>query len=69
MCFCGCHGLKLPPQQRALYEGIDEILWREWDPIGISELEDAPRDEYYGYLPQVQTVSRDATFFKVQLRR
>jgi len=46
-------GLKLPPDQLALYRGIDEILWRDWDPIGVSQLEDSPRDEYYGYLPQV----------------
>jgi hypothetical protein len=46
-------GLKMPPEQLALYHGIDEILWRDWDPIGISKFEDPPRDEYYGYLPQV----------------
>jgi hypothetical protein len=35
-----------------LYRRIDEILWREWDPIGVSEIPEA-RDEYYGYLPIV----------------
>ena len=46
-------GLKLPQEQLALYRGIDEILWSDWDPIGISKWEDSPRDEYQGYLPTV----------------
>ncbi len=46
-------GLKLPQEQLALYRGIDEILWSDWDPIGISNREDSPRDEYQGYLPSV----------------
>ncbi len=46
-------GLKLPPDQVALYRGIDEILWGDWDRIGVSRWENAPRDEYYAYLPQV----------------
>ncbi|WP_374088021.1 hypothetical protein [Methylomicrobium lacus] len=45
-------GQKLPPAQMDLYRRIDEILWREWDPIGVSEITEA-RDEYYGYLPIV----------------
>lgn len=43
---------KLPPRLRELYRAIDEILWRDWDPIGISGIEEA-RNEYQGYLPQV----------------
>jgi hypothetical protein len=46
-------GLRLPQEQLALYRGIDEILWSDWDPIGISKWEDSPRDEYQGYLPTV----------------
>lgn len=46
-------GMKLPPDQLALYRGIDEILWRDWDPIGVFAYEDAARDEYRGYVPQV----------------
>lgn len=30
-----------------------EILWSDWDPIGVSRLEGAPRDEYQSYLPKV----------------
>lgn len=45
-------GIKLPPDQLALYKRIDEILYKDWDPIGVSDL-DGPVDEYHGYLPQV----------------
>lgn len=45
-------GRRLPPDQLALYKRIDGILWKEWDPIGISDIPEA-RDEYYDYLPQV----------------
>lgn len=45
-------GTKLPPKQLDLYQGIDEILWLDWDPIGISGTPEA-RDEYYSYLPHV----------------
>jgi hypothetical protein len=45
-------GQKLPPAELALYKAIDEILWRDWDPIGISGV-DGARDEYQMYLPQV----------------
>jgi hypothetical protein len=49
-------GKKLPPQELALYQAIDEILWRDWDPIGISGV-DGARDEYQMYLPQVYRVA------------
>ena len=45
-------GKKLPPDQLALYEKVDELLWIEWDPIGVSDSPEA-RDEYYGYLPTI----------------
>ncbi|HEY0667388.1 MAG TPA: hypothetical protein VGD22_04375 [Sphingobacteriaceae bacterium] len=31
---------------------MDDILWLDWDPIGVNEYEEA-RDEYYSYLPEV----------------
>lgn len=34
-----------------LYQAIDEILWNDWDPIGIND--SAPRDEYQGYTPEI----------------
>ena len=45
-------GRKLPPDQLALYKRTDQILWKDWDPIGVSDAPEA-RDEYYDYLPQV----------------
>jgi len=38
--------------QQELYETIDEILWKDWDPIGINEVEGA-RDEYSSYTLQI----------------
>ncbi len=38
--------------EQILYRHIDDILWQEWDPIGINDCEGA-RDEYYSYLPNV----------------
>jgi len=34
-----------------LYKKIDDILWFNWDPIGINDI--APRDEYQGYVPGI----------------
>ncbi|WP_215239079.1 hypothetical protein [Dyadobacter helix] len=34
-----------------LYKKIDDILWFDWDPIGINEI--APRDEYQAYIPEI----------------
>ena len=40
---------QLLPKQLELYQGIDEILWNDWDPIGISLLP-SRRDEYSEYI-------------------
>ena len=34
-----------------LYKKIDDILWFDWDPIGVNDL--APRDEYQSYVPEI----------------
>ena len=39
-------------QQTILYKVIDEILWKDWDPIGVNDIEDV-RDEYQSYTPRV----------------
>jgi hypothetical protein len=39
-------------KQKELYEKIDEILWKEWDPIGVNDNEKI-RDEYQGYTPHI----------------
>jgi len=43
-------GTKLSPQDASAYEALDRLLYREWDPIGVSG--DAPDDEYRRYLPR-----------------
>ncbi|MCU7859108.1 MAG: hypothetical protein KZQ86_04585 [Candidatus Thiodiazotropha sp. (ex Lucinoma kastoroae)] len=45
-------GKKLPPDELKLYKAIDEILWNDWDPIGVNDVHEA-RDEYQGYLPHL----------------
>ena len=45
-------GEKLLPKQLELYRGIDEILWNDWDPIGINLLPSS-RDEYQNYIPVI----------------
>ena len=37
---------------KAIYSAIDEVLWNNWDPIGINDHMDA-RDEYYSYIPEI----------------
>ncbi|MDY3530303.1 hypothetical protein PG593_11035 [Riemerella anatipestifer] len=34
-----------------LYKKIDDILWFDWDPIGINDF--APRDEYQSYVSEI----------------
>jgi hypothetical protein len=43
--------MKMTSEQLKLYKSIDEILWSDWDPIGVNK--DGVRDEYEGYVPQV----------------
>ncbi len=35
-----------------IYRKIDEILWFDWDPIGINDIDDA-RDEYESYVTEI----------------
>src|SRR5690554_4253656 len=36
---------------KELYQKVDEILWNDWDPIGVNDI--APRDEYQSYTPTI----------------
>lgn len=36
---------------KELYQTIDEILWTDWDPIGVNDV--ASRDEYQSYIPSI----------------
>ena len=43
--------MKMSPEHKALYKSVDEILWNDWDPIGVNDI--APRDEYQSYVPEI----------------
>jgi hypothetical protein len=34
------------------FKQIDEILWKDWDPIGVNDVSEA-RDEYHSYVWKV----------------
>ena len=42
-----------------LYQQIDDILWYDWDPIGINDM--ATRDEYQSYTPQIFELVKSST--------
>ena len=39
----------MSPTDKILYQKIDEILWNDWDPIGVNDTPEA-RDEYHSYI-------------------
>ena len=43
--------MKMSPEHKALYKGVDEILWNDWNPIGVNDI--APRAEYQSYVPEI----------------
>lgn len=34
-----------------LYQTVSQILWQDWDPIGVHDI--APKDEYEGYVAEI----------------
>lgn len=40
-------------------EKIKQLLWEEWDPIGVSALEDWPSDEYDVYAMRIFSMLND----------
>ena len=51
-------------KQKQLYNRIDEILWNDWDPIGINDTE--IRDEYQGYISHIfSLVTQNADKIKI----
>lgn len=38
--------------EKIIYRRIDELLWSNWDPIGINDTPEA-RNEYQSYLPEI----------------
>lgn len=43
--------MKRSPEHINIYKAINEILWNDWNPIGIND--SAPRNEYYGFIPEL----------------
>ena len=43
---------KMTEKQKILYNAIDEILWKDWDPIGVNDIEEV-RNEYQDYTPHI----------------
>ena len=57
---------QLLPKQLELYQGIDEILWNDWDPIGINLLPSS-RDEYQDYIPVIfKLVMKNVTSLELE---
>jgi hypothetical protein len=50
--------MSVTSKHKDVYKQIDEILWNDWDPIGVNEYEEA-RDEYQSYLPLVFNLKKN----------
>lgn len=57
-------GTKLPPRELELYQTIDEIVWKDWDPLGVATME-GPKDEYRMYLPEVYRLAVEGDHRKI----
>lgn len=45
-------GTKLSAEDAGAYEALDRLLFRQWDPIGVSDMDGWAEDEYRAYLPR-----------------
>lgn len=69
-------GIKLTESKLTFYKFIDNLLYTDWDPIGISEI-NGPTDEYHSYLPIVFNLALQSSdiniiadyLFKVETKR
>jgi len=51
-------------RKKKLWESVDRILWKDWDPIGINDA--GPKDEYSGYVSSViKLLNQDADEHKI----
>jgi hypothetical protein len=53
-------GTKLSAEDAGAYEALDRLLFRQWDPIGVSYI-DGPEDEYRAYLPRFWSMVTSGT--------
>ncbi|MFT5758557.1 MAG: hypothetical protein ACI9LM_003299 [Alteromonadaceae bacterium] len=52
-------GDALSEKEQQLYEYIGELIWTEWDPVGVNDIEEC-RDEYYNYESSIYLFSKYA---------
>jgi hypothetical protein len=50
-------GTKMDDKELLIYKRIDEILWNDWDPIGVKEFPEA-RDEYQSYIYRIYELKK-----------
>jgi hypothetical protein len=50
-------GTKMDAEEILIYKKIEDILWFDWDPIGINQFLEA-RDEYQCYLPVIYNLKK-----------
>jgi len=43
----------LKGKEKELFNRISEILWKDWDPIGVFSEDDEYKDEYESYVPYI----------------
>ncbi len=48
---------KLSKEQKELWRRIQNILWQDWDPIGVYEPDAAWSNEYDSYVPYVYRIT------------
>lgn len=53
-------GTKLSAEDAGAYEALDRLLFRQWDPIGVYDV-DGPDDEYRAYLPRFWELVRSGS--------
>ena len=50
---------KMTPDQNKIFRTIDDILYSDWDPIGVNNL--APRNEYQNYTAAIFSLFSDGS--------
>lgn len=54
-------GTKFSAEDACAYEALDRLLFRQWDPIGVSDMEGSADDEYRAYLPEFWRLVRSGS--------
>ncbi|MCZ4108866.1 hypothetical protein O3U67_12300 [Brevundimonas diminuta] len=54
-------GTEFSAEDACAYEALDRLLFRQWDPIGVSDMEGWADDEYRAYLPEFWKLVRSGS--------